>query len=420
MPKASPSPDAVEHDGDSGVQWRQRALVAEHQIELLRTVLDLLPDYFYVHDWNLRFQHINKAGASLLNLQPSQVIGRTYAEVDTNGPQAQRVVEICQSLMRRGGSERVHDFIFQTPEGTSKVLSQFNVAFKHPLTGEDMLLGVARDMTAETKLAGERAARQMLEQQMMMAGIIQRALEPKLEPKCPGFTIGARTKPSAYASGDFFDWWPVPAANGGEYPDLMLCLGDVTGHGVGAALNAAACRAYARSLLTGSTPLHEALGELNRRLCGEMADGRHVTFACIRLEPTSRRAHFASAGHGPTLLHRLCGEPVTLESGGLPLGVEESERHEPATRISLEAGDALALVSDGIIEARRPDVDASDTRAGLFSANGAREILASLARSGSTAGHIAERLVERALAHAQTQTPEDDMTVVVACAVAAE
>jgi PAS domain S-box-containing protein len=389
--------------------WRERAQAAENELGLMRAMLDLIPDYFYIHNWNLEFQYVNKAGAALWNLRPEEVIGKAYASVDPNQQQAQRVIEVCRAVMRQGGTQRVDGFVFQDPDGVEHVLSQFNVAFKHPVSGEDMLLGVARDMTAEVKLATELAARRALEQEMLVARTIQRALEPQHAPDCTGFTIAARNTPSAYASGDFYDWWPLPVASSATHADVMLCLGDVTGHGVGPALNAAACRAYARCLLTGRTSMEAELALLNRAMCEEMGDGRFVTFACARLDPVARDASFVSAGHGPTLLCHAGGGATMLESSGLPLGVEPGERYERPRVVRLVPGDTLVLLSDGLIEAKCP-AGRMLTVAPLV------EEVARLSHMKHTAPSIAQGLIDLTLRHTGDKSPEDDLTVVVMCA----
>jgi PAS domain S-box-containing protein len=389
--------------------WRERARTAENELGLMRAMLDLIPDYFYIHNWNLEFQYVNKAGAALWNLRPEQVIGKAYDSVDPNLQQAQRVIEVCRAIMRQGGTQRVDGFAFQDPGGTERVLSQFNVAFKHPVSGEDMLLGVARDMTAEIKLSAELAARKALEQEMLVAQTIQRALYPQHAPDCPGFTIAARNTPSAYASGDFYDWWPVPGQTSESQSDIMLCLGDVTGHGVGPALNAAACRAYAKCLLTGRGLMEADLALLNRAMCEEMGDGRFVTLACARLDPVAREVSYISAGHGPTLLCHAGGGATLLESSGLPLGVHPGEQYEQPRVIRLVPGDTLVLLSDGLIEARCP--------AGkMLSVAPLVEEVSRLSHMGHTASSIAQGLIDLTLRHTGGKTPEDDLTVVALCA----
>ena len=88
------------------------------------------------------------------------------------------------------------------------------------------------------------------------------------------FLVAAFCEPAAFAGGDFFDWFV--AADG----RIVLCLGDVTGHGVGPALLAAECRAYARVLLR-QIPLDEAMNRLNDLMYGDLEEGRFVTFVAV-------------------------------------------------------------------------------------------------------------------------------------------
>jgi serine phosphatase RsbU (regulator of sigma subunit) len=404
-----PHSPTIEPDDSDEIRWRCRAQAAENELGLIRAMLDLLPDYFYIHNWDLEFQYVNKSGAALWNLRPEEVIGKSYASVDPNAQQAQRVIEVCRALMRQGGTQRVDGFAFQDPCGAERVLSQFNVAFKHPVSGQDMLLGVARDMTAEVRLDAELTARRAMEQQMLMARTIQLALEPSHTPKCPGFSIAGRNTPSAYASGDFYDWWVPPLATPSNAPSVMLCLGDVTGHGVGPALNASACRAYARCLLRGGTSMEADLASLNRTMCSEMQAGRFVTLASVQLDGVAGEVAFMSAGHGPTLHCHADGTSAKLESCGLPLGIDPDEQYEPPKRIRLRPGESFVLMSDGLVEARCP--------AGkMLSANALAEEVFRLSRLDHQASSIAQGLIDFTMRHTGLAHPDDDLTVVVICA----
>jgi sigma-B regulation protein RsbU (phosphoserine phosphatase) len=399
------SAEHVRREGDE-LEWRVRAIAAEGERDLLRAVLDLLPDYFYVHNWELRFQHVNKAGASLWNSTPDQVIGRTYEDVDPNAAQAKQVVEICRSQMRRGGSSRLDGFVFMSPDGREQTLTQFNIAFKNPTTGEDMLLGLARDMTAEARLVAEQAARQMMEQELRLARAIQKALEPSPPPISSKFKIGGANMPSSFASGDFFDWWQINDIAFEDSPDLVLCLGDVTGHGVGAALSAATCRAYARVLIGDRSSLSSGMRRVNQRLCKEMAGGRFVTFACVFLNTTRCGISYLSAGHGPTLLSRAGGEVAILDSAGLPLGIADDEMYETVTDLDLNPGDVLVLLSDGLIESRAPD-------GGMLTVTQISAEARRLADADCSADTIATGLIELARQHTSGKPPDDDLTVLV-------
>ena len=92
---------------------------------------------------------------------------------------------------------------------------------------------------AETKRQLER-----LEHDMQVARSIQQSLLPSTAPQIEGFQIAGWNQPADQTGGDYFDWQHLPSGR------VVVALGDVTGHGIGSALLAAVCRAYARANLT--------------------------------------------------------------------------------------------------------------------------------------------------------------------------
>jgi PAS domain S-box-containing protein len=385
-----------------GADWRARAERAEGELALLRRLLDLLPDFYYVHNWELRFQLVNRASAALWDTTPEHLIGRTYAEVDGDAEQSQRIVDVCRAVMASGVPQRVDGFVFRHPDGRQRTLTQFNVPFAHPQTGEPMLLGIARDMTTEAELLEERVRREALERDLRVAQGIQRSILPSAPPRTPGFEVAAAMEPSQYASGDFYDWWAAKAEAEGTGP-TVLCLGDVTGHGIGPAIIAAECRAYARALFGGGGGgLHGDVQRLSAAMSEDLGEGRFVTLAAVTLEGDG--AHVVSAGHGPVLVLRTDGRVEEVASHGLPLGIAPELAYEEATRVRLAEGEVLVVLSDGIPEAK-------DRGGRMLGVRAVAETLRGCA-TASAAG-MAGVLLELARSHAGRTQPEDDMTALV-------
>ena len=80
-----------------------------------------------------------------------------------------------------------------------------------------------------------------------------------------------------------------------------MALADVTGHGIGPALLAAVCRAYARSNFSADHYLLTAMQRLNGALARDVGAGRFVTFVAAACTPGNARVELLSAGHGPCL-----------------------------------------------------------------------------------------------------------------------
>jgi serine phosphatase RsbU (regulator of sigma subunit) len=395
-----PSPN----DPDQIADLRAKLEEAERQLDLVESFLNSLPDFFYVHNWNLEFQYANRASHALWNLPDGALIGKRYNQIDPDPVQSQRIIDICREVMLAGEIRRVEGFPFTMPDGTPRILTQYNVPFKHSKTGEPMLLGMARDSTAEHDLIQERLRRQTLERDLQIAQSIQRSILPTVPPKAQSFEVAARMLPSAYASGDFFDWWPSPAASAASPSATLVCLGDVTGHGIGPALLAAATRAYCRALLQAGTAFEQSLSRLSQVVSADMTAGRFVTLATAALHDDGATVQLLSAGHGPILIHSPHTRSVDeLPTHGLPLGIDDEGRFDPHTRINLRPGERIFLLSDGISE----------------SANASRHMLGTDAVKAAIAAMphdlpaelACEQLIKLAQAHSGREQPADDMTV---------
>jgi serine phosphatase RsbU (regulator of sigma subunit) len=193
---------------------------------------------------------------------------------------------------------------------------------------------------AETKRQVER-----LEHDLEVARSIQQSLLPTSMPVIEGFEIAAWNQPADQTGGDYFDWQPLSDGK------ILVALADVTGHGIGPALLAAVCRAYARANFSVDNGLFPAMGKVNAALAADLKEGRFVTFVAAVCTPNSPRVELLSAGHGPLFLYLLkhdCFEK--MDAQGLPLGISASFDSDPALCLDLEHGDMLVLATDGFYE----------------------------------------------------------------------
>jgi PAS domain S-box-containing protein len=168
----------------------------------------------------------------------------------------------------------------------------------------------------------------------------------------PGFDIAAAAFPAHQTGGDYFDFLPQPDGR------LDMVIGDVSGHGFGAALVMAETRACLRAY-SGMEP---TIGALLNRVNGVLAsdlEGRHsVTLVLARLDPSKRTLEYVNAGHVSGYLLRSSGEVGhVLDSTGPPLGMFPGSDYSSSRIIQLERGDTMVLLTDGITEAMRDDQD---------------------------------------------------------------
>jgi hypothetical protein len=206
---------------------------------------------------------------------------------------------------------------------------------------------------------------------------IQRRLVPAILTAVDGYRIEPAYLPALEVGGDFYQ---VLEQDGGAH---LIVVGDVSGKGLKAAMTGALAIGALRSLAGEGLGPGELLTRLNRQLAHE-PDGGFITCACLRVSVNGRLV-IANAGHPAPYRN---GSEIDLD-GDLPLGIVEEVTYKE-TELTLEAGQMLTLLSDGVIEARSASGE-------LFGFERTRGI------SRETAGKIA--------ATAQQFGQEDDITV---------
>jgi PAS domain S-box-containing protein len=145
---------------------------------------------------------------------------------------------------------------------------------------------------------------------------------------------------------------------GGDYlvsfsmPDGRTCIGigDVSGHGLDAALVMALTRAYVRSFAQVEADLAKILSNVNHMLIADLEENRFVTLLLVCLDGPKGSLSYASAGHVPGFLMNGSGEIChVLESSGPPLGIFD-DSHYVTSAIPLAPQQLVILLTDGVTE----------------------------------------------------------------------
>jgi len=174
---------------------------------------------------------------------------------------------------------------------------------------------------------------------------LQRALLPARWLELPGAVVACFYAPCEHASGDYLDAFPLPGNR------QVLLLGDVCGHGVGAALFVFTARALLRSGLSEGQPIAGVLDRTNRFLCRDMSAGRFLTLFAAIHDPQAGALRYVNAGQNPPLLVSG-GRLRQLTRTGLPFGLVETTHYELSEPIAFGPEDLLLCYSDGLVEAR--------------------------------------------------------------------
>jgi sigma-B regulation protein RsbU (phosphoserine phosphatase) len=179
--------------------------------------------------------------------------------------------------------------------------------------------------------------RERASSELAAARSVQELMIPRESPATPGFHVDTVYNPATEVGGDFFH---IQATSGGG---LIIVIGDVAGHGLQAAMNVSMLMGALRRSPDASPA--EMLSGLNRVLVGSSS----LTTCQVAYFSDNGELTVASAGHPPPYLN---SQEITLP-GGLPLGVVPDVAYEE-TKLYLHPGDRLLMVSDGVIEARKP------------------------------------------------------------------
>lgn len=160
-------------------------------------------------------------------------------------------------------------------------------------------------------------------------------------------SLEAFYKASFELGGDLWGTWPLPGNKLGIY------VLDVTGHGVGAALNTFSLHATMARFEDKKLDPAAFLTSLNRSLVGAFPLGRFATMFYGVLDCDTHQLTYAGAG-APRPIVFGGGQCRTLDSSGLPIAIVKSADYENLTD-RLEPGESLFCYSDVLVEAEQPD-----------------------------------------------------------------
>lgn len=189
---------------------------------------------------------------------------------------------------------------------------------------------------------------QKLQEAMNIAREVQQNLLPKQAYSIDGLEFEGVSIYCDETGGDYFDIIPSH-----ENPSqLNVVVGDVVGHGIGAALLMATVRALIRCRVKQAGALPEVIRDVNKLLCLDTVQaGNFVTLFFLEIDIDAKKLNWIRCGHEPAIIFSLeTGEFSEALGEGVPLGFEPSWEYTENT-LKLESGEHLVLIgSDGVWE----------------------------------------------------------------------
>jgi sigma-B regulation protein RsbU (phosphoserine phosphatase) len=234
-------------------------------------------------------------------------------------------------------------FAFNPFESETAVFFSLVATIPIYLSGRSRARLEIRNRELETQVTLGQTELKALASEMRAASEIQIHLLPLEIPRISGFEIACAWQPARVVSGDYFD---VLSLSPGR---IGLCLADVSGKGMTAALLMANLQALVRAFAAGITGPGAVCRKVNESLCGNVAPGKFVTMFYGVIESDTRTLRFENAGHCYPVVLRD-GSTIVLTEGSLVLGLFPETDYADRT-FALQSGDCLLLTTDGVTEA---------------------------------------------------------------------
>jgi serine phosphatase RsbU (regulator of sigma subunit) len=189
------------------------------------------------------------------------------------------------------------------------------------------------------------ALKDSLDKENVLALNIQKSLLPKRLPEIHGYKIAATWIPTRVVSGDHYD---IITVNKNLYG---ICIADASGHGVPAALLMSNLQSAFRIITASTVSPKDVCTQLNKFYAENMEQGKFISFFFGILDIEKKTFVYSNAGHPPALVIRQNQVVISLESGGLLLGIDSRSEYQEG-KVELNSGDVILLYTDGIIEAK--------------------------------------------------------------------
>jgi serine phosphatase RsbU (regulator of sigma subunit) len=252
-----------------------------------------------------------------------------------------------------------------------------------------------RSAADQIEHAMDRIRMQVEEADFAQARAIQQTLLPREMPRVAKLELSGTWQPARTMGGDYYDLLKL-----GEH-ELAVCIGDVAGKGMPAALLMSGLQAAVRASASNSP--RDLCERVRRVVVSSLSGGRFVTFFYATVDTASMTLRWCNAGHNAPILVRADGTVIRLAEGGPAISRLFRDTPYEERELALQPGDRLVLFTDGVSEAM-------DRGGELFGEQRIEE----LAAEGRTLG---ARELERTIVDAAMQFSggemEDDVTLVV-------
>jgi sigma-B regulation protein RsbU (phosphoserine phosphatase) len=241
-----------------------------------------------------------------------------------------------------------------------------------------------------------------MRQSLALAMQVQRNLLPQRPPLIDGLDVAGLSLFCDETGGDYYDFLNLSSLGPNQ---LGVAVGDVTGHGISAALLMATTRALLRSHAIHPGDLGRIMADINEHLTADTLVGQFTTLFYAVLDGKQKTIRWSSAGHDPAIIYSpATGTFDELGGAGIPLGIEAGATYQELNRNSLQPGEIIVIGTDGVWETHNGDGEP-------FGKDALRELIRR--HADGPAEEIAQAITKSLAQFRQSKPQEDDVTLVV-------
>lgn len=360
--------------------------LSDSEYKFRQTIEGAGEGYLFMDD-SLVIREVNDAYCRMIGYERSELMGRRPSDFATL--EYQRFLESNKERLLAQESRRFEGSMIHKDGHVVPVL--VNAHTLRDADGE-VLGNVAfvADLTEQKKA-------------VELAGEVQKSLLPRQAPVVPGLDVAGSSLASEIAGGDYFDYLEDRDE---DHHALTVAVGDISGHGVDAALLMTSARGFLRMRAAQPGSPVQIVSEMNRHLADDLdGTGRFMTLFYLKLDPEQKVAQWVRAGHDPAMIYCPVLDKFTElgEDAGLPLGVTRETVYEERSN-DMHPGQIIAVGTDGIWEARNAEGE-------MFGKERFKDVLRETATDSAQV--ILDSVFEAVREFSGGMRPDDDITLVI-------
>lgn len=194
------------------------------------------------------------------------------------------------------------------------------------------------------RMAKQSIKQERIKKELEVASEMQKMLFPTDLPSDKRIDLAATHRARHEVGGDYYDFIPL------NDEEFIVCIADVSGKGISAAMLMANFQATIRTLYNYQRfDLEFLIEELNKKVMRSAKGEKFITFFIAQYNSTTRRLKYVNAGHNHPILTN--GRKATfLDKGCVGLGMFDEIPFIEPDEITIPPNSTLVLYTDGVVE----------------------------------------------------------------------